>query len=61
MKGSKNRMELTQVKAIQFFLHINKRETSIYYNKEIHSKNILSGCVVRSERRIDLLFKRLHN
>ena len=28
----------------------------IYYgNKETHAKNIVSGCVVRSEQRIDIL------
>ena len=37
MKGSKNRRELTQVKAI-CFLHIKKQEISIYYDsKEIHA------------------------
>ena len=40
MKGSKNRMGLTQVKAI--FLHISKQEILICYdNKAIHSKKIL--------------------
>ena len=54
MKRSKNRRGLTQVKAV--FLHINKQEILIYYgNKETHAKNIVSGCVVRSEQRIDIL------
>ena len=40
MKGSKNRMGLTQVKAI--FLDISKQEILICYdNKAIHSKKIL--------------------
>ena len=40
IKGSKNRMGLTQVKAI--FLHISKQEILICYdNKAIHSKKIL--------------------
>ena len=40
MKGIKNRMGLTQVKAI--FLHISKQEILICYdNKAIHSKKIL--------------------
>ena len=39
MKGSKNRMGLTQVKAI--FLHISKQEILICYDKAIHSKKIL--------------------
>ena len=40
MKGSENRMGLTQVKAI--FLHISKQEILICYdNKAIHSKKIL--------------------
>ena len=39
MKGGKNRLELTQVKAILYvFLHIQKQEISVYYdNKEIHA------------------------
>ena len=54
MKRSKNRRGLTQVKAV--FLHINKQEILIYYgNKETNAKNIVSGCVVRSEQRIDIL------
>ena len=54
MKVSKNRRELTQVKAI--FLHINKQEILIYHDyKEIHTKNIVSGCVARSKHRIDIL------
>ena len=48
-------------------MHINKQELLIYYdNKEIYVKkycfwlkstlkNIVSGCVVRSEHRIDIL------
>ena len=70
MKESKNRRGLAQ-KLYKFFLHKNKQEISIYYdNKEIHAKNIFSGCIVRSGHRIDIskckinwerTIKRLHD
>ena len=37
-------------------MHKNIQEISIYYgNKEKRAKNILFGCVIRSEHRIDIL------
>ena len=39
VKGSKNRRGLTQIKAIQFLLPINKQKILMYYyNKEILAK-----------------------
>ena len=53
MKRSKNRRGITQVKTL-FFTY--KQKLSIYYdNKEIHAKNIVSACAVRSEHHIDMI------
>ena len=41
---------------ISFFKHINEQEILMHYDsKEIHAKNIVTDCVVRSELRIDIL------
>ena len=56
IKGSKNRRELTQVKAISFSLRTNKQEILMYCgNKEYSLKNNVSRCVVCSEHRIDII------
>ena len=57
MKNSKIRGGFTQVKAI--FFHINKHVQIYYENKETHAKNIVSGCVVRSEHHVDILNTKL--
>ena len=55
MKGIKNRKRLRK-SYISSFLHRNKQQMLVYYdNKEIHAKNIVSGCVVRTEHRNDIL------
>ena len=53
MKGSKNRRGLMLLKL--YFLHVNKHEILIYYNKDIHAKKFFFGFVIRSEHRIDIL------
>ena len=56
IKGSKNRRELTQVKAISFSLRTNKQEILMYCdNKEYSLKNNVSRCVVCSEHRTDII------
>ena len=54
IKWSKNRRDLTKVKAILFSIEANKKYRYIMTTRKSILENIVSGCVVRSEHRIDM-------